>query len=62
MTTKIAAPKTPERRRFVFPSGVEPAPDILDDDMPDAIYQHPFYLDIVTILKNILRRRRENAG
>ena len=51
MTTKTVAAKTTERRRFVFPSGVEPAPDILDDDMPDAMYQHPFYLDIVTILK-----------
>ena len=53
MTTKTAAAKTktPERRRYALPPGIEPAPDILDDDMPDAMYQHPFFFDIIEVLR-----------
>ena len=51
MTTKLATPKTQERRLYVLPPGIEPAPDILDDDMPDAMYQHPFFFTIIEVIR-----------
>ena len=50
MTTLPTKAKTIERRRYVLPPGVEPAPDILDDDMPDPMFQHPFFFAIVELL------------
>ena len=50
MTTLPATAKTIERRRYELPPGVEPAPDILDDDMPDPMFQHPFFFAIVELL------------
>ena len=55
MTTTPIVPETTstetiERRRYASPSGVEPAPDILDDDMPDPMFQHPFFFAIVELL------------
>ena len=50
MTTPSITSKTIERRRCELPPGVEPAPDILDDDMPDPMFQHPFFFAIVELL------------
>ena len=50
MTTTPADAETIERRRYALPPGVEPAPDILDDDMPDPMFQHPFFFAIVELL------------
>ena len=50
MTTTPADTETIERRRYALPTGVEPAPDILDDDMPDPMFQHPFFFAIVELL------------
>ena len=49
-TTKPVASKTIERRRYILPPGVEPAPDV-DDDMPDPMYQHKNFFDIVEVLR-----------
>ena len=50
MTTSPTPTDTTERRRYALPPGVEPAPDILDDDMPDPMFQHPFFFAIVELL------------
>ena len=50
-------PKTVEKRRFVLPSGVEPAPDILDDDMPEAMQQLDYIFDVVTQIKAFISDR-----
>ena len=63
MTTKLATAKTHtiERRRSLLPPGVEPAPDILDDDMPDPMHQHPFYFDIVEVLRSHYEDEKERT-
>lgn len=48
MTTKST---TAERDRFDYLAGVESAPDIVDDDMPDAMFQHPFFFDTIEALR-----------
>ena len=50
MTTLPTIADRFERRRRVLPPGVGPAPDILDDDMPEPMFQHPFFFTIVEIL------------
>ena len=47
MTTKT---NTDERNRFDYLAGVESAPDIIDDDMPDPMFQHPFFFDTIEVL------------
>lgn len=46
-------PTIAERRRYVLPPGVEPAPDILDDDMPEPMSQHPFFFATIEILTSV---------
>ena len=50
MKTLPTIAQTVERRRYALPPGVEPAQDILDDDMPEPMFQHPFFFAIVEIL------------
>ena len=50
MTTSHTTSEAIERRRYELPPGVEPAPDILDDDMPDPMFQHPFFFATVELL------------
>ena len=50
MKTLPTIAQTVERRRYALPPGVEPAPDILDDDMPEPMFQHSFFFAIVEIL------------
>ena len=58
MTTLPTATKTTERRPYELPPGVEPAPDILDDDMPDPMFQHPFFFAVVELLTAFFGRTR----
>ena len=62
MTTLPTATKTTERRRYYkLPPGIEPAPDILDDDMPDPMFQHPFFFAVVELLTAFFGRKRPNT-
>ena len=57
MTTLPTTAKTTERRRYTLPPGIEPAPDILDDDMPDPMFQHPFFFAIIELLTAFFENR-----
>lgn len=57
MTTPHTTSETIERRRYELPPGVEPAPDILDDDMPDPMFQHPFFFATVELLNAFFENR-----
>ena len=58
MTTLPTTAKTTERRHYGLPPGIEPAPDIIDDDMPDPMFQHPFFFAIVELLTAFFGRKR----
>ena len=57
MTILPTTAKTTERRRYTLPPGIEPAPDILDDDMPDPMFQHPFFFAIIELLTAFFENR-----
>ena len=56
MTTKTSVD---ERSRFDYLDGVEAAPDIIDDDMPDSMFQIPFFIKIIGVLIEFFRERRD---
>ena len=62
MTILPTTAKTTERRRYTLPPGIEPAPDILDDDMPDPMFQHPFFFAIIELLTAFFENRPDKPN